>query len=259
MAVVLTLPSNSSKHLYPRNRTSSYKVQFPKRLEFTDGKYEVGLTAFHYPRTWYNLATGGRYRVRFFINEVEDFTAELKKGYYDTESRLCDALTDLCIGNSSTSHVRFSYNPVTEKATIALGHENGPRGVTTMVMSSDLAIKLGWPPRRATLSGMPGESFESPGVMRLHELDAIFINCDLAGDHHVVGDSMVPLLKVVTVDGVHGSSVTFEPKTVDWLPLRKNTFDTAEVMITDSRGNPVPFERGIASVQVHIRRVNPFS
>jgi hypothetical protein len=48
------LPSNTRNSLY-ENKTSNYRVQLAKPLEFPDGNWEVGLAEITYPYTWYDV------------------------------------------------------------------------------------------------------------------------------------------------------------------------------------------------------------
>ena len=61
---LLTLPSNSSMHLYPGNTLADYRVQLPKTLNF-DTPHEVALTGFHYPKTWFNFPKTEHYSVTY--------------------------------------------------------------------------------------------------------------------------------------------------------------------------------------------------
>ena len=256
---VLTLPSNASYHLYPENRTSHYRVELAKRLNFDDGKYEVGLTAFHYPRTWYNLPNGGQYHMNIaHVDDDDDSFAEITipiyPGYYAGAEQV-KSLLNLRIVNaiSQKSHrPKVKLDAITGKFDIHVPENR------VVKISSDLAIKMGWPPPEGDYQILTGMN-RSPGVARIDEVGMIFVNCDIAADYHMIGGHMTPLLQTVSVSGNHGDNVSFEPKHIHWLPLRTNSFTTAEIVISDAQGRLVPFEHGIASVQVQIRRVNPFS
>ena len=126
-------------------------------------------------------------------------------------------------------------------------------------LSPDLARKLGWAHQQIEIDGFAGISIFSPGVIRIDELDVLYVNCDLARDDHVVGDVMQPLLQTISVKGSHGDMITYEPQNISWLPLRKSYFSSTEVMICDGRGRLVPFERGTSIVQVHIRKRSIFA
>ena len=50
----LTLPSNSSMEYFPGNTLTSFKTKLAQPIELT-GEWEVALSEFQYPRSWYNL------------------------------------------------------------------------------------------------------------------------------------------------------------------------------------------------------------
>ena len=58
-------------HLYPDNKISNYRVQFPKVLEFKDAEYEVGLASFTYPRTWFNFSPSENYVITYFFEDAD--------------------------------------------------------------------------------------------------------------------------------------------------------------------------------------------
>ena len=50
----LTLPSNSSMEYFPANTLTNFKTKLAQPLELI-GEWEVALSEFQYPRSWYNL------------------------------------------------------------------------------------------------------------------------------------------------------------------------------------------------------------
>lgn len=59
----LTLPSNASSDMFPKNCPSHFTVNLPTQLTLT-GKYEVGLCEIHLPFSWDNV-TGGSNNLKF--------------------------------------------------------------------------------------------------------------------------------------------------------------------------------------------------
>ena len=50
----VTLPSNGSMGVYPENTVTEFRNRLPRPLHL-DGEWEVGLTNFSYPYTWYQI------------------------------------------------------------------------------------------------------------------------------------------------------------------------------------------------------------
>ena len=70
----------------------------------------------------------------------------------------------------------------------------------------------------------------------------------------VVGDKIVPLLRIVPITGQHGEMVTTRFEHVQYIPTMSREFGTIETEIRDDTGRPVPFERGKVTVTLHFRR-----
>lgn len=256
MSTVLSLPSNSSMNLYPENRISHYRVQFPKVLEFKDTDYEVGLAAFTYPRTWFNFSPAENYEITYFLADTEGKISALLPGHYDN---VAIVLRELRMTRGVyQSFIDFEYAEVMEKIIFKFDTQLADQ-ILRIKLSPNLARKLGWAHQEVEIAGSGGTIVFSPGVIRIDELDAIYVNCDLARDDHVVGHVMQPLLQTVCVKGSHGDMMTYEPQNISWLPLRKSFYTSTEVMICDGQGRLVPFERGTCIVQVHIRRRSIFT
>ena len=251
--IVLTLPSNSSMSLYPANKASDYRAQFPAPLTF-DGDWEVGLTGFNYSRTWFNVPGDGTYTLQVYhaAQNKSLYTVSLLSGHYRTPQALIDALN----GDKDCSRlVWIDYSDQDQRVTVSL-----PSAWSLQVtLSPDLAVKLGWA-HEETVLHLNGDRgwVKSPGVLNPDEVDMIFVNCDPAADSHYVGDRLVPLMTTISLSGAYRDFVQYEPMVIDWLPLRSRSISLAHVLITDATGRNIPFETGRCSVRVHIRRSKLF-
>lgn len=63
-------------------------------------------------------------------------------------------------------------------------------------------------------------------------------------ERRVVGDSLVPLLRIVPLSGEQGDTVWNSFQKPQYVPVLCKEFGTIEVDIRDDTGRPVPFERG---------------
>ena len=288
---VLTLPSNACLDLYPDNVIGRYTVKLPHPLEL-EGDHEVALTGMVYPISWYNFPQGRVYSLSIKVIHTADHVREdgpeshedeveegdivnrdaeeegedegqparlhynrkvvLRPGHYGSPDKVMDILNAKAV----PSGVRFIYSSITQRVTVktVTGRPSTILSVE-LVLSPDLAYKLGWPDvEQGLVLAHQSSRIVSPGVMNLEEVEVLYVNCDLASPSHVVGSSLVPLLKTVAVKGQYGAAVQFEPMVLDWIPVRHRRITTASVLITDSTGRLVPFERGRCSVKVHLRR-----
>ena len=90
-------------------------------------------------------------------------------------------------------------------------------------------------------------------VSDLDPVESLFVYCDVL-EPRVVGDSQVPLLRIVPVEGGNGELVTRIYENVHYVRLQRKTFQTIEINIRDRAGVNVPFEAGTLNVTLHFRQ-----
>ena len=76
-------------------------------------------------------------------------------------------------------------------------------------------------------------------------------------ESRVVGHSVVPLLRIVPIEGKHGDVVSKSFDNVQYIPVLHKEFTTIEIDIRDDAGCRVPFEPGRVTVTLHFRRRKP--
>ena len=191
-SVVMTFPSNASMNLYLLNKASDYRVQLPALLRL-EGDWEVGLTGFHYSRTWFNVPRDETYTLRI-ISGIQDkpiCIASLPLGHYSSPRKLIKALRD----DECSRLVHIDYSEQDQRVTFIICSAWG----LEVNMLGGLAQKLGWAHQEVSFHlNTERDQIKAPGAMNLDDLDMIFVNCDLAADSHYVGDRMVPLLKTIS-------------------------------------------------------------
>ena len=262
MTTVITLPSNACMSLFKDNTISSYRVELPKRLTY-EGPHEVGLTGFMYNRTWYNFPVSKYYECEIMQRPSMTGpgpstarTAAIKPGHYVSEREILEQLNLA----DTVDYVEFIYSPITRKVNILFKRPNW-----CVSMDRSMCVRLGWGDDggpRLICGGVPcidDTEFvpileEPPHVLLLDPIDLIYVYSNIASEGHIVGDTEVALLKTIPVKGQHGERVNYEPRIIDWLPLRSQEIQTISVLITDGTGNIIPFESGQSLVRLHIRK-----
>lgn len=81
----------------------------------------------------------------------------------------------------------------------------------------------------------------------------LFVYTDLA-QTQVVGNVETDLLRQVVFKNNQGGKYYYEPVNPQYLPIRKNVFDTVEVGISETDGSQVNFTKGPTILTVHFRR-----
>lgn len=259
----MTLPSNSSMIYHPGNKLSQYTTRLPQSIHLT-GKWEVGLVEIQYPHTWYNVKKGEVYVEAATFNESDGSRdhlerVELRAGFYGDPGPLCKRLNRKIqrvvedegrilfeydnLSNKVEITTKFATIRVSEKLRQILGFDRNllnivPRSPDSSEMVQNYSIK-----------SHPGD-----GVVDMaHGFYSMYVYCDIVEDR-IVGDSTVPLLRNVPIEGKHGDIITRTYENIHYLPVQKKMFDTLEINIRDDTGVLVPFERGKVTVTLHFRK-----
>ena len=272
----LSLVSNSSMSLFPENTSSHFVCKFPEQLYYNDGEYEMAMSAFQCRKSWYTFREDEKYSMKLFVAHgdfdeleikdgvetmVELANFSLKSGVYESGNVLQEEINKKITETGLNEYYDFEYDDITKK--MKLPFTDPDNRWYKVHMSDDLARKLGFinfPSEQKWVSvyGKPGKDIEGGFTVRIDEIDQIFVTCDLVQNNHVVGDIKSPLLHIVPSSGPFDSVINFEPSTLLWLPIKRKSFDTAEVYITDAQGRNIPFSSGTTVVRVEIRRKNLF-
>ena len=77
------------------------------------------------------------------------------------------------------------------------------------------------------------------------------------GQTMMIGTQVTDLLREIKVDSSRHGRIYFEPRRVQYLPVRKNAFDVMEVQISTLDGQLAPLREGVTNVTLHFRRTVP--
>ena len=204
---------------------------------------ECGLTEINYSHDWYNVRNARLMVEHAGKMETDAYFAD---GYYGSAKIIVRALNDEVKGG----RVKFSYEPVTQKVTVHM------KGDTTFMLYGDLPDILGFGTgdsvvirtyRRKTLT--QGDSI----VDLRRGFESLYVYSSIV-EPRIVGDKIVPLLRIVPITGRNGEMVTTRFDHVQYIPVLSREFGSVETEIRDDTGRPVPFERGKVTVTLHFRR-----
>lgn len=245
----LTLPSDSSATYYPNNTIARYVTKLPERNRL-DGDYEVGLSEFVYPHTWYNVdnRTG-----IYWIGSLDVTTSKLtktylKSGYYRNGDEFTSSLTHQATRALTDVSVKFAFAERVSR--IRMQVQNSDERI--VILSWDLLEFLGFHEKLITTKEadlVASTAFDANGGLNL-----MYVYCDVAS-HVIVGSEKTPLLRVCNVVGKHGEVAKYTYDRPHYVPVGRREFDTIEIAINNEFGEPVPFEFGKSIVTLHFRRI----
>ena len=242
----LVLPSNSSMDIHPNNTLAQYITNLPRRISL-HGDWECGLTEIHYPHDWYNvrntrMVVEHEASTRMVVeHEASTRNVYLDDGYYDSPKTLVEALN-----LDKESRVKLSYDSVTQKMRAHLKRQ------TKFRLYGDLSDILGF--GNITSDADHTVTLPANSVVDLRGgFESLYVYSSVV-EPRVVGDKIVPLLRIIPITGRHGEMVTTRFDHVQYIPVMSREFGTIETEISDDTGRPVPFERGKVMATLHFRR-----
>ena len=238
----LTLPSNSSLETYPDNTLTNYKVKLHHTVDLT-GSWEVGLTEIQYPHTWYNISNDEAWMEIVENPEAALVQLVLKNGFYPTPEKVVKSIWGLKGRAPGGDKAKIELDDITQKVTLTV------EGEAKVTFSPHLARFLGFGQTEFTrgIHFAPWVADVNQGFYSLYVYSSIV-------QPSMVGDALVPLLRIVPIEGSSGEMITRTYENVQYIPLEQRQFDTLEIDIRDDTGKPVPFERGKVIVTLHFRQ-----
>ena len=264
----VTLPSNVSPDLFPRNINGHYKTRLERELHLKRGEWEVGLAEFHYTKSFYNIRTGG---IVYYSQDIPASSASadfligpvngvfqrrvvaIPPGHYRTLQALASALTTSIQGTplQGALTLRIDFNKV---VTMTLDLPEGQRQrVRRVQLYGDLPQALGIPPSTV---------LESPSMIQgklVADIDrgmtALFVYADIV-DKHLVGDSYVQLLRVVSLskNDIPYENVGVEFSNIQYHEVGNFRGREVEVRVARDDGQTVEFNSGKVMLVLHFRK-----
>lgn len=235
----LTLPSNASAHIYSKNQSSNYTTNFPKPIELSEA-WEVGLSEITYPHSWYNIKDKDR---DFYCKRISEPAKliKIKKGFYRTVDRIVSELNELLTQNNT--EILLSYNPIHKRVQISGAAD---RGIKT---TGNLAYMLGLVPNKWTYV----KDKLTPFPADIHAgFYNIFVYTDIIS-YQRVGDSCVPLLRTVHIEGKDGGIVTVTYDKPHYVPVSKKYIENILVELKTDQNENIEFTYGKTIVKLHFR------
>ena len=116
------------------------------------------------------------------------------------------------------------------------------------VYFSDIGQMLGFSPNNVISKTSTAEQ----AVDLEHSFHDLYVYCDIIQSQYV-GDALIPLLRIVPMEGKDGERISKSFIRPQYLPVSRREFETIEVNIKRDTGESVPFELGKVLLTLHFR------
>lgn len=286
----MTLPSNTADS--PTNTASDYRVKLPFPLELK-GDWEMALVEIHYPHSWDNITdevssyeeiTQNSFLVR--LAPISPFKGgglllryAIPPGCYDTIEGFVDAINSILaewkfdwaelVGYNLTlpaeelkATSEFYRRLVKKEMLLKLEYldkshrvkfHNHPAYTINALFSPLLQYVLGLASDRwVEFKGESDLISKYPPDLTAG-FNTLYIYCNLI-ESQVVGNSLAPLLRTVTIEGGHGDFLSKIFLSPHYVKLRTKTFDSVETQIKTDTGEAVTFRFGKVILKLHLRK-----
>jgi len=263
MTFFLTLPSNTS----PENKTGNFRVRLPERIRLS-GDWEVALVELLYPYSWNNVHDSKesydmyQNSIGLYMKNGTVIYMRIEPGHYETIQQLEDVIEDAIVAKIreirtsddgfntllgdypefSVVQLKFDYI----KRKMDLHMNNGL--ISGIVLSKHLAYVLGFKDEVLTTE----KTAEHPIDLR-GGTDALYVYSNIV-ENQIVGNTRVPLLRIVHVHGHHGDVIEKTFHSPHYIPVLCKEIDNIEVEIKSDSGHLIPFEYGKTVAKLHFRK-----
>lgn len=274
----LTLPSNSSEKYYQNNTLTHFFTKLHNDISL-NGEWEAALVEIMYPRNWYNVDE--QYMIvkceecdgcvdTHVTEDVIDYELQVRvpSGYYSTMEELIEMLNNAISKEFSKDIISPAVLQAIAKGgkTFRVDEKLWPRfryykPSRHVYLSMQAGMTVTLTNKLAMILGLETETYASHAVTVRSNLTsdiegglhAMYVYCDLL-ECVPVGDTAVPLLRIVKVGGQRDEMVQIEYDQPRYFPLQKKVFDSVEIDIRDDTGEHISFDSGKLIVTLHFRR-----
>lgn len=240
----LTLPSNSSMPFYPNNTLANFTGNLSPPLDLS-GDWVVALSEIQYPHTWNNVRPHNNV---FYTRRNGGLpnSVSIPAGYYKSVQQILKAMME-AMDPSTKRDLALTYNSITRHVTVDVKNN------LEILLGDGLAPLLGFDNGTSIK-----KKSESPRVANLAGgFHSLYVYADVV-EAQAVGDTRVPLLRIVNIEGKDGEIITKTFQNPFYLPVSRRYIERITCNIKDDTNQLVPFESGKLIVILHFKRSKPF-
>ena len=244
----VTLPSNASMDIYPKNKQSSFKVQLPKTLHLSH-RYEVALSEIQFPVSWKTFSKNSSYSFRTRnIEKGWTHYLYLPVAYYHTLEEFVNEINVtldgyLKISENDPTSITLQIDKLTQKVIINCKEHYRIR--FTSETNDVLGLEDKWYKDKRTIA--PYTYDISRGF------SAMYVYCSVCAPQ-IVGNVYAPLLRAVAAKGERGDHIIKSYSEPHYIPVNTDEVNTIEINIKDDTARDVPFTFGKVICKLHFRQ-----
>ena len=251
----LTLPSESSKDLFPQNNASEYTIRLPHWI-YLKGNWEIGLHSIGYTRR--NIIRHLEGTILYQYPEYDGTTktattGKMQKHYLSVEEYVSNINESLEESHIDKTEIEFTVNS-NGKVTITL--RDGYR----VRLSRKQAIVLGFMNFEDSAETYYVKYTKTGSYKaNLHRETNILVYCNIA-QPQIVGDVMLPLVGIVPYQKTSESydETFYAVENIHYIPVQTKSFQNVKVHLKSSTEEFIPFEHGRAAITLHLKLLNYF-
>ena len=218
----ITLPSESSRDVFPENNPSEYTVRLPRWIQLK-GEWEIGLHSIAY--TPWNIVQPLNEPISFMNGGNKGKGGKMRK-HYSSVKEYIEAIND------SKSHIQFVYES-NGKVTAHLSPGY------TVRLRREQAIVLGFMTFEDPAETYDIENAEESGQYKanLYRETNILVYCDIV-QPQIVGDRLIPLVAIVPYQKPTETYETlYAVENIHYIPVQTKSFQNIQVHLRSSTEN----------------------
>ena len=251
----LTLPSESSKGLFPENNASEYNVRLPHWIDLK-GNWEIGLHSITYTRRNIIHHLDGTILYEYPEHDRTTTTAttgKMQKHYSSVDEYVSNINESLEESHVNKTEIEFTLN-TNGKVTITLRDGYGVR------LRREQAIVLGFMNFEDSAETYYVQYTKTGSYKaNLHRETNILVYCNIV-QPQIVGDKLLPLVATVPYQKTSEpyDETFYAVENIHYIPVQTKAFQNVKVHLKSSTEEFIPFEHGRAAITLHLKPLNYF-
>ena len=270
----ITLPSNSSLHIYGKQQPSNYRTKLEPTISVNPNDYVVGLAEISFPLSFFNIDTCP---FQIYVpgnssyQQAIDVTVEGKR--YVSGAHLVREMqrvisNALPIGHSGKIGLEYDETSCRTRVTAEPGYQLFVPNELVKPLGFEYQTGIVWlaenPSREVLGAELPRgditrrrieEGLFPVNHNRHHP--TLYVYTDLV-ENQRVGDANVQLLRTVNIPQAYqGELVTHTFSNIHYCALSRGVLDSVEIHIVDDLGRDVLFKHGDVITKLHFKKRRP--